>query len=352
MTEEKNFNAETMPIKYVFIDIVGFTKNRSVEAQTDIIKSLNGIVTSTIESFSELNDRVILLPTGDGICIAIINVAIPYDIHIPLKLLEKLNAYNEGIKDDDMRTFSIRIGINENIDNVIKDINGKKNVAGAGINYASRIMDMCDGNQIIVGEDVYGILRHREHYMKSFRTIHAQVKHNVAINLYQYISEGHEGLNIDMPSKFKPKPEEEKKLPKVVAYYLAHAIRLKSDLIKYTKNEVSANYATILLWFLAKDSVERADASETEMLYFITYKAEEADIGVKLNFYENIDICIQQQLSDFIKKSQLKSYEEYFDKGYISDYRWVNSMGIAKLKNELKSIWDEFELDQYVQGTN
>ena len=37
-------DAETAQVKYVFIDVVDFTKERSVEAQSHIIKILNKIV--------------------------------------------------------------------------------------------------------------------------------------------------------------------------------------------------------------------------------------------------------------------------------------------------------------------
>lgn len=38
--------ATTVPAKYIFLDIVDFTKDRSVEAQTDIVHILNNIINS------------------------------------------------------------------------------------------------------------------------------------------------------------------------------------------------------------------------------------------------------------------------------------------------------------------
>ncbi len=40
----------TVDAKYVFLDIVGFTRNRSVEAQSDIVGYLNGIVNDSLAS--------------------------------------------------------------------------------------------------------------------------------------------------------------------------------------------------------------------------------------------------------------------------------------------------------------
>src|SRR5271166_410993 len=71
--------------KYVFLDVVNYSEERSAEAQADIIGLLNKIVseaTSRVCGSSEL----LYLPTGDGICIAILDPAAPYDIHLLLAL--------------------------------------------------------------------------------------------------------------------------------------------------------------------------------------------------------------------------------------------------------------------------
>ena len=79
-----------------------------------------------------------------------------------------------------MRKFHVRIGINENVDNLIIDINGKLNVAGSGINMSQRIMSCCDGGQILISQTVYEFLSAREEYMNLFKVYPATGKHNVA----------------------------------------------------------------------------------------------------------------------------------------------------------------------------
>jgi hypothetical protein len=54
--------------KYVFLDIVGFTRNRTVEAQADIVKQLNAIVIEAVKESGSPRDKFIFIPTGDGIC--------------------------------------------------------------------------------------------------------------------------------------------------------------------------------------------------------------------------------------------------------------------------------------------
>jgi hypothetical protein len=43
--------ARTTPAKHVFLDVVGFTRNRSVEAQTDIVRYLNSFVRDSLRRY-------------------------------------------------------------------------------------------------------------------------------------------------------------------------------------------------------------------------------------------------------------------------------------------------------------
>ena len=48
--------------------------------------------------------------------------------------------------------------MNEHHDCVIKDINGNVNIAGYGINLCQRIMNVCNGNNILLGRKAYEVL--------------------------------------------------------------------------------------------------------------------------------------------------------------------------------------------------
>lgn len=140
---------QTAEAKHIFVDIVGYTHSRSVEAQSDLISTLNRIVNEALRQQQVPHESVIFIPTGDGMCISLINLFSPYDIHLKLGLsiLELLESHNKDEKDE-MRQFQLRIGINENIDNLIIDINGNKNISGSGINFAARIEGLGDKQQI------------------------------------------------------------------------------------------------------------------------------------------------------------------------------------------------------------
>jgi hypothetical protein len=102
-------DTETASIKYIFLDVVEFTKDRSVEAQSDIIINMNKIVMDAILHFSFPKEKLIVIPTGDGLCIALINVS-NYEVHILLSLdiIDRLNKHNLET-DDKKRSFSFRI---------------------------------------------------------------------------------------------------------------------------------------------------------------------------------------------------------------------------------------------------
>ena len=177
-------------VKYIYLDIVGYSFDRTVEAQTEIINILNSIVLNAVKEQKIGKEKIIYIPTGDGMCICLLNVIDPYDIHlrIALSILEQLYRRNEK-QQDNKRSFKIRIGINENHDNIITDINNRENVAGAGINFAQRIMTLAKGNQIYVGQSVYEKLVQRDLYFNSFVHENVIFKHGTNYSCYQYINE-------------------------------------------------------------------------------------------------------------------------------------------------------------------
>lgn len=187
-TKKNNGNNKTVVGRYIFLDIVSYSHNRTVEAQSDIIDVFNKIVKDALHQSKILEKQRILIPTGDGVCIALLNMNEPFDVHmeVALKVLELLSKYNQSEKDE-MRQFQVRIGINENTDNLIIDINGNKNVAGAGITEAQRIMDQGEPNTILVGHTVYNHLYQREKYINKFKEYTVIVKHKKKMEVYQYL---------------------------------------------------------------------------------------------------------------------------------------------------------------------
>ena len=206
--------ATTIPAKYILLDVVDFTHHRSVEAQTDIVHTLNAIVKSSVQCENIPQEKILFLPTGDGLGIVLLSVEspkYPYDTHIQiaLRIISGIYEHNEQMQDA-MRQFHVRIGLNAHHDTLVTDINDQPHIAGAGINMAARIMRVADGNQILVGRSVYDILQHRENYMHAFTAYEATLKHNLVLPVYQFVAAGHLGLNTDTPRLLQkpqaPKP--------------------------------------------------------------------------------------------------------------------------------------------------
>jgi predicted aspartyl protease len=187
----------------VFLDVVAYSE-RTIESQAAIIDALNRIVRESVRACKLGPDHVIYLPTGDGICISLLDVSDPPDIQmrIALGILRRLHKHNSRAVDKEL-DFKVRVGINSNRDNVIIDINGNPNVSGDGINMSARIMNKADGCQILVGEPVFGILRKRREYASAFRPYTAIVKHDLALPVYQFVGTGYAYLNVDVPRAFQ-----------------------------------------------------------------------------------------------------------------------------------------------------
>ncbi|HEY4273573.1 MAG TPA: lysozyme inhibitor LprI family protein [Candidatus Udaeobacter sp.] len=186
--------AETRHVKYAFADVVGFSVNRTIEAQVEIVAALNQAFLTAAQS-----QEVIFLPTGDGICASIVGVNASADAHLQLALdvLKLMNQWTEQVAEN--RKCKIRFGVNEAVDTLITDINDRRNVAGAGINQAQRIMSIADGNQIILGRGAFDSLSVHDDYVGAFRKLRVEVKYGQILPVFQFVRNGFPFLNTDVP---------------------------------------------------------------------------------------------------------------------------------------------------------
>jgi class 3 adenylate cyclase len=351
-----------IPVKYIFIDVVGFTFNRSVDTQAEIVGSLNEIVKLSVNKIAIPSENIIFIPTGDGICICLLNIiylkeiGTAYDAHlrIALNILEEINKYNDTAKDEQHK-FQVRVGINENIDNVVVDINGNRNVAGDGINMSQRIMSLADGNQILVSETVFSTVSVRERYFNSaFRKLpNTKIKHGNELSAYQFVASGYAGLNTELPERYRTQEKSQLKLTKLAAYYLAHAIKNKIFLMEMNTSYRAKFTGTVFLYFLADDSVEISKSSSID-----TVKPKSIRFGNDLkeqyDYFENIDSRVVMELGRRLQEKYLFDYYDYFEKDRSGQNNlvFVNSLGKAKLKEEWEEIWDKFSLDEFEHDQN
>lgn len=341
----------TKSAKYIFLDIVGFTHKRSVEAQTDIIGALNSVVLEAVSKHNvDPSDRI-LLPTGDGICLVLLGIEDPYDIHVQtaLSIIEEIEKHN-GTAKDEQRKFKIRVGINSNVDNLITDINGNRNIAGAGINLAQRVMSAADGNQILVGQPVFEMLSQREQYMHAFRPYVAEVKHGLRLNTYQLVVDGFPGLDVTTPSQFREESPAEEKVPEVAAYYMAQAMVHRAEMAGCMEQGQATFSLIVLLWMLAHDSYSdrQRGPHELERLKH-TYNSGSGFLE-QFNFYNRQDFWICATLSHFVVDHELGHARYFFEGSWsIANFgaHFDSPEGQKKLRVDWPEIWKEFNLEAH-----
>lgn len=337
--------AETARTQTVFLDIVGFTKNRSVEAQSDVVATMNGVASKAMDGLQVPASNVVLLPTGDGIAIALVEVA-EVDLHLRLALdILRLVAEHNASEADAMRRFEVRIGINENVDNLVTDINQRRNVAGAGISIAQRIMDKADGGQVLVGQTVYEVLRQRERYLASFRAYKARGKHGLEFGVYQFVSEDAFGLNVAAPSAFAPKATVPLTLTTFAAYYLAHAMTNREFLMSRKGDPTRDYVSVVLLAFLAEDSVESSTTPVHDEPMTNTWRAGAASFEEQYEHYKKTEFWPLCKLADLLAEQRLSRHRECFQTDVLTSYAFVSVAGLEKLRSERPEIAAEFGIE-------
>ncbi|MCW8839243.1 MAG: hypothetical protein OQK11_11130 [Thiovulaceae bacterium] len=337
MSKNKNVEeVETVEAKHIFLDIVNYTHSRSVEAQSDIISTLNKIVLDSLNELKIDAEHRILIPTGDGMCISLIDIHKPFDIHIELSLLllKKLHDYNKKM-DDSKRKIEIRIGLNENTDNLITDINGNRNIAGKGINYASRVQSICDGNQILVGDSVFDKLNEREKYMESFITYSTTVKHSMPLKVHQYINQDLDYLNNDTPTEFKEVEIVEKQLTEFEAYYMNICLN-NEKFIERNNGEAQHSYSlSVLLFQLTEDTIAKKSISKEKPNPRIKVTGSNQEY---FDYLQSVEFWVIADLSKYYKK-QLNISKYFLG---IDDYLYINDLGKEKLNKEFPNIQKSF----------
>lgn len=330
----------TRLVRYLYLDVVNYTVGRSVEAQTDIVDVLNDIVRGSVAELSLRSESIIYLPAGDGMGIAMLDETAPYDVQLTaaVEILRQLKAYNAAT-DDSSRAFEVRIGLSQNVDNIVTDINGSKNVTGHGINTAQRVMTIAGGSQIMASQMVYDTLSHREKYMHAFKEFTAQIKHGLLIPVYQFADAAYDGLNVSIPPQFMPKVSAEKRFSLYEAFYVAHAIANETFTNQHASGGQASYALTVLYHFMAEDSFQVKTRSRYDRPSIRTYGKEHATAEKAFEYYKSIDFWVCAAVSDHVE-AKLNGLDRYFSQPFIA----VNDKGKLKLKTEYPEICQEFAI--------
>src|SRR5919204_4940418 len=163
----------------LFMDIVAYSK-MATDDQRAAIEKLNEIVQSTDEFRKEESaKRLLKLATGDGM--ALIFYQSPEDpVECALEISRAIKEQKSNLR--------LRMGVHSGPVSGVVDVNGRANVAGAGINTAQRVMDCGDAGHILLSKRVAEDLEQYGHWKPFLHDLpEAEVKHGVRlsiVNLY------------------------------------------------------------------------------------------------------------------------------------------------------------------------
>ena len=176
----------------LFIDIVGYSKLNIIE-QSERLQKLKEIVWAT-EQFqqAQAEGKLLRLPTGDGGALVFRN-NVEAPVLCAMAIGKELKRHPE---------IHVRMGIHSGPVNEITDLNAQANIAGAGINFAQRVMDCGDAGHILLSQHVADDLEHYPRWQPYLHSLgECEVKHGVRLNMTNLYSD--EFGNPKLPTKLQ-----------------------------------------------------------------------------------------------------------------------------------------------------
>ena len=175
----------------LFLDIVGYSK-LLIEEQKERLGQLTDIVLATAQVREATNEQLVRLPTGDGMALVFRNSS-EEPARCALEIARALKDHPE---------IALRMGIHSGPVSEVTDLNGRTNIAGAGINMAQRVMDCGDAGHILLSRRVAEDLEQYGHWKAQLHDLgECEVKHGLrlgVVNLYR-----DEVGNPHLPRKFQ-----------------------------------------------------------------------------------------------------------------------------------------------------
>jgi TolB-like protein/class 3 adenylate cyclase/Tfp pilus assembly protein PilF len=164
----------------LFIDVVGYSK-LLVDEQRSVIDELNRVIRQTDEyGEAESAGQLIKIPTGDGMALVFYsNPEAPVECALEI---------SRGLKEHGK--LRVRMGVHSGPVSGVIDVNERANVAGAGINFAQRVMDCGDAGHILVSKHVSEDLEHYGHWRPHLHDLgECEVKHGLRLSLVNLYTE-------------------------------------------------------------------------------------------------------------------------------------------------------------------
>src|SRR5213595_3123002 len=161
----------------LFMDVVGYSK-LLLDEQRELQEQLTQIVRNTEQvRAAEATGKLIRVPAGDGMALVFFNSP-EAPVRCAIEISKKLKQYPQ---------LKLRMGIHSGPVNEVRDVNGRANVAGAGINIAQRVMDCGDAGHILLSKRVAEDLGHSREWGPYLHDLgECAVKHGVPVFLVNF----------------------------------------------------------------------------------------------------------------------------------------------------------------------
>src|SRR5438876_9968785 len=159
----------------LFIDIVAYSK-MTTDDQRAAIDKLNQVVQSTDEfRNAESENRLLKIATGDGMALIFYR-----SLEDPVECALEISR---ALKEQTPRR-GLGMAVNSGPVSGVVDVNGRANVAGAGINVAQRVMDCGDAGHILLSKRVAEDLQQFKHWRPHLYDLgECEVKHGEKIDI-------------------------------------------------------------------------------------------------------------------------------------------------------------------------
>src|SRR5213079_1069515 len=162
----------------LFIDIVGYSKF-SINEQGAAVDELTKVVRCSDQyQKAEAAGRLIKIPTGDGMAL-VFNTSPEAPAQCAIEISRVLKEHPR---------LQLRMGVHSGPVSGVIDVNGRANLAGAGLNIAQRVMGCGDAGHILISKRVADDLGEYEQWRPLLHDLGVcEVKHGVrvsVVNLY------------------------------------------------------------------------------------------------------------------------------------------------------------------------
>src|SRR5947199_5837515 len=176
----------------LFIDIVGYSK-LSINEQHAAVDELNAVVrTSEQLQKAEALDRLIKIPTGDGMALVFYT-----SLEAPAQCAVEISR---ALKEHPR--LELRRGVHSGPVSGVIDVNRHANLAGAGLNIAQRVMACGDAGHILLSKHVAEDLEEYEQWRPLLHELGTcEVKHGMRVSIVSLHGDG--VGNPQPPKKFQ-----------------------------------------------------------------------------------------------------------------------------------------------------